>query len=127
MVSPEKIEEYYLIGDVFVSASQSETQGLTYMEAMVSGLPLLCREDECLTDVIENGTNGYLYKDKEDFIEMLKVLWYDKENRISMGQKARRTVLDHFSEGAFVKSCEKLYVNTVSDFSHNFNRNLVSV
>lgn len=127
MVSPEKIEEYYLIGDVFVSASQSETQGLTYMEAMVSGLPLLCREDECLTDVIQNGTNGYLYKDKDDFIEKLNVLWNNQEKRLSMGQKARQTVLDDFSERAFVKSCERLYVNTVSDFSHNFNRNLVSV
>ena len=126
MVSPEKIEEYYLIGDVFVSASQSETQGLTYMEAMVSGLPLLCREDECLTDVIENGTNGYLYKDKEDFIKMLMVLLNDKEKRISMGQNARRTVLDHFSERAFVKSCEKLYTKTISEFSRNVNGNLVS-
>ena len=126
MVSPEKIEEYYLIGDVFVSASQSETQGLTYMEAMVSGLPLLCREDECLTDVIENGTNGYLYKDKEDFIKMLMVLLNNKEKRISMGQNARRTVLDHFSERAFVKSCEKLYTKTISEFSRNVNGNLVS-
>lgn len=126
MVSPEKIEEYYLIGDVFVSASQSETQGLTYIEAMVSGLPLLCREDECLTDVIENGTNGYLYKDKEDFIKMLMVLLNDKEKRISMGQNARRTVLDHFSERAFVKSCEKLYTKTISEFSRNVNGNLVS-
>lgn len=126
MVSPEKIEEYYLIGDVFVSASQSETQGLTYIEAMVSGLPLLCREDECLTDVIENGTNGYLYKDKEDFIKMLMVLLNDKEKRIFMGQNARRTVLDHFSERAFVKSCEKLYTKTISEFSRNVNGNLVS-
>ena len=35
---------------------------------MVSGLPLLCHEDECLIDVIQNGTNGFVYEDKNDFI-----------------------------------------------------------
>jgi len=127
MVPPEKIQEYYLIGDVFVSASQSETQGLTYMEAMVSGLPLLCREDECLADVIQSGTNGFVYKDKNDFIEKLNILWNDKEKRLSMGQKARETVLNNFSEKAFVNSCERLYAKTVLDFPHNIKRKLVSV
>lgn len=34
----EKIDRYYAMGDVFCSASHSETQGLTYVEAMASGL-----------------------------------------------------------------------------------------
>ena len=127
MVSPDRIEEYYTIGDVFVSASQSETQGLTYMEAMVSGLPLLCHEDECLIDVIKNGVNGFTYEDKEDFIKKLAVLSNNKENRLSMGERARKTILDNFSEKSFISSCERLYAKTVSSFSRNVKRRLISV
>lgn len=48
-VSPDKIPLYYQIGDVFLSALQSETQGLTYLEALASGLPLVCRKDAVWT------------------------------------------------------------------------------
>ena len=59
MVSPSEVQDYYQLGDVFVSASTSETQGLTYIEAAANGLPLLCRQDLCLKDVIAQGENGY--------------------------------------------------------------------
>ena len=57
-VEPENIAAYYRLGDIFLSASQSETQGLTYIEALASGLPAVCRRDDCLNDVITNGKNG---------------------------------------------------------------------
>lgn len=52
MVSPKEVASYYQIGDLFVSASTSETQGMTYDEALAGGVPLLCRKDDCLKDVI---------------------------------------------------------------------------
>ena len=45
MIPHERIGEYYSAGDLFVNASVSETQGMTYGEALASGLPLLCRKD----------------------------------------------------------------------------------
>ncbi len=44
-VPPAEVPRYYALGDVFVSASTSEAQGLTYIEAMAAGLPLLCHAD----------------------------------------------------------------------------------
>lgn len=51
MVQPQEIADYYKPGDIFVCASTSETQGLTYIEAMASALPLVCRKDPCLYGV----------------------------------------------------------------------------
>jgi 1,2-diacylglycerol 3-alpha-glucosyltransferase len=57
----DEIQRYYWLGDVFVNASQSETQGLTYIEAMAAGLPVLAKADRCLEDVLINGKNGYAF------------------------------------------------------------------
>lgn len=43
MIPADQVASYYKAGDIFVSASNSETQGLTYIEAMASALPVLCK------------------------------------------------------------------------------------
>lgn len=68
MVKPTEVHFYYRLGDVFVSASTSETQGLTYLEATANGLPLVCRDDPCLDGIIDEGENGFAYRTEEDFL-----------------------------------------------------------
>ena len=72
MVSPKEVAGYYQIGDLFVSASTSETQGMTYDEALAGGVPLLCRKDDCLKDVITEGTNGWQYENEAMYIECIR-------------------------------------------------------
>lgn len=67
MVKPEEVPRWYQVGDVFVSASQSETQGLTYFEALACGLPAICRADPCLEGVVENGINGWQWEEDATF------------------------------------------------------------
>ncbi|HHU53595.1 MAG TPA: glycosyltransferase family 4 protein [Clostridiaceae bacterium] len=64
----DRIQDYYAAGNIFVSASQSETQGLTYAEALAVGIPLLVRQDACLKNVLYHKQNGYGFSDKDDFI-----------------------------------------------------------
>ncbi len=71
MINSDHIQEYYLMGDIFISASTSETQGLTYAEAAANGLPLVCRCDDSLKDVIIQGENGYCYTDTDEFVEYI--------------------------------------------------------
>lgn len=66
MVSAEEVPTYYHMSDVFLCASSSETQGLTYLEAMACGLPQIVRRDACLDGVIVNGRNGYQYETPEE-------------------------------------------------------------
>ena len=54
-----------------MSASQSETQGLTYFEALACGLPVLVRADPCLEGVVENGVNGWQWTDAASFGQAL--------------------------------------------------------
>lgn len=108
MVQPEDVCRYYQLGDVFVSASTSETQGLTYLEALSSGLPLLCRKDACLTGVLKNGVNGWQYENTSELRDKITSLlhypelWQNLQNNaLASGRQ--------FSVSAFAENVQQIY------------------
>ena len=109
MVPPQMTSRYYRLGDIFVSASQSETQGLTYIEAMACGLPLLCRYDPCLDEVIQDGRNGLTYRNADEFNEKLDRLLSDDMYHRSIGAEARKTVFREFSAESFAEKAVQVY------------------
>ncbi len=109
MVDPSEVVRYYSLGDIFVTASKSETQGLTYVEAMAAGLPLLCCDDPCLNDLIISGVNGLTYKDEEEFHYMLELLCSDKELCRLLGEAARETAFQRYSIKGFADCAEAVY------------------
>lgn len=66
MVPPEEVGRYYALADAFVSASTSEAQGLTYLEALAAGLPLLCRDDPCVRGFLAAAPCGWAYRTPEE-------------------------------------------------------------
>ncbi|MBQ8390521.1 MAG: glycosyltransferase family 4 protein, partial [Oscillibacter sp.] len=90
MVPPETVASWYQMGDLFISASTSETQGLTYAEALAAGTPALCRADECLEGVIINGENGWQYRTEAEFRQHLEEFFSRPESHASMSDAARR-------------------------------------
>ena len=114
MVPPERVQEYYQLGDVFVSASTSETQGLTYVEAAANGLPLLCRKDPCLEDVMIPGENGYDFEDQDQFRQGLDRIFADPA---WLPQAAERSaqVASRFGKEAFGESVEAVYELALQD------------
>lgn len=102
MVSPSEVQQYYQLADVFVCASISETQGLTYIEAAANGLPLLCRQDNALRGIVIEGVNGYQYTSRNDFLMKLDriindVQWRNQASRNSE-EIAETFDTDHFAE-----------------------------
>lgn len=98
---------YYRLGDVFVSASRSETQGLTYIEAMASGLPVVARKDDCLEDILVEGWNGYTFTDAQGLYHGLdQVLFDDKETDYS-GNAVKK--VERYSNREFALQVEKVY------------------
>ncbi|MBL7575331.1 1,2-diacylglycerol 3-alpha-glucosyltransferase [Peptoniphilus asaccharolyticus DSM 20463] len=87
MVSPDEVGKYYGVGDAFLCASQSETQGLTFVEALANSLPLLCKPDECLDGLLEVGFNGYYFNNYIEFKESAEVL-FDKVVRDKLRKNA---------------------------------------
>lgn len=107
MVSPKKVSVYYHLADLFVSASTSEAQGLTYIEALATGTPILCRNDECLEGVLEEGKNGYSFTNEREFFEKLKI-YLNEEGKEQMSLNAIQTTAK-YSKECFVESILNLY------------------
>lgn len=70
----EKVPSFYHVSHLFVSASITETQGLTFIEAMASGIPVLARYDKNLEGVVIDGRNGYFFETQQQLVEKILTL-----------------------------------------------------
>lgn len=59
-ITPPELYEIYRLGDVFVTASEIETQGIVLIEAAATGLPLIAVDKGAVSEVCRNGENGFL-------------------------------------------------------------------
>lgn len=103
----DEITHYYQIADVFVSASTSETQGLTYIEALASGTPIVARRDPCLEGVLLQGENGFGYEDEQSFCDGLDTILYNNAG-VDFRKNAENSV-ERFSTEQFAASVENIY------------------
>ena len=108
MQKQEDIPSFYRLGTVFCSASTSETQGLTYVEALASGVPVLCRKDDCLDDLVRNGVNGWQYRTQTEYQQYLERLLADQElqQRLSVEALSSSTRYDRM---VFAQSVAAVY------------------
>ncbi len=109
MVKHSEIAAFYQIGDVFVNASRSETQGLSTLEALANGVPLLCRKDPSWDLVIREGANGWQYEALEDFNEKLEGLLQKTGPFRLAPDMADKDLRDH-SYKEFARRVEAVYV-----------------
>lgn len=70
-VPHEDVACYYHAADYFVSASTSETQGLTYAEAIASGTQCVVEGNDYLNQLINHETLGATFEQDEDFSDAL--------------------------------------------------------
>lgn len=69
-VENEQTAYYYKAADFFISASTSETQGLTYLEAMAAGTRVLAAKNPYLSSLINDLEFGRLFEGDDDLAEV---------------------------------------------------------
>lgn len=75
------IDNLLALSDVLVTASYREGLPVNIMEAMASGLPVICTDVRGQRDLIKNGENGFLYaiNDESGFSEAVEKLAADPD------------------------------------------------
>jgi phosphatidylinositol alpha-1,6-mannosyltransferase len=102
-VPPAFLDLCYRKASVFALPSRGEGFGLVYLEAMARGLPCIGSRQDAASDVIVDGTTGYLvdYADTAALAARLVQLLTDEGERRAMGEAGRRRLATEFSEAAF--------------------------
>lgn len=111
----ESIGKYYALGDAFVSASTSETQGLTYIEAMSAGLPVVAKSDPCIDGLIEHGRTGLLFAQGEQIAGALEKALFDAEASAAITRGAIQTAQKN-SVAAFGQSVLTCYEKAIESY-----------
>lgn len=85
-----RVIDAYAGADLFVFASQTETQGLVIGESMAAGLPVVAVAASGVTDLVRDGVDGYLTPHAlEPFVQRIVELLEHPERRQRMGAQAR--------------------------------------
>lgn len=94
----ENIVDYYLISDVFATASHTETQGLTVIEAMAASLPVLAIKDESFTGTVIDNLNGCIFRNRREFKKCVLTLFNDRLRLKELSRQARNSAEVHSSK-----------------------------
>lgn len=108
------INYYYNAVDVYVLTATSDyviDMPMSTIEALSSGVPVLSFNINSVSEIIENGVNGYLIEDG-NFNEMKNILDHLIENKLllkELSKNARNTILNNFSYTKVGNQLERLY------------------
>lgn len=95
-VENTKLKLYYSLFDVFVTASNFETQGLTYFEAANCGTLILAKKDKAIEGVFEDGVNAYIYEDFYQWVERIEKALFKNNKKII--DAARNTMKQYYPD-----------------------------
>ena len=93
----EEVPNYYHLANLFATASTSETQGLTVIEAMAAGVAPLCIEDESFKNTVIDDLNGKIFHNKEEYINIVNELIDDEPRLAHLRNQARMNAETHSS------------------------------
>ena len=111
----QNVPLYYQLGDIFVTASRSETQGLTVLEAASASLPVVAINDESFRNSVIDDLNGYLYETNDEYISLVSKIYEDRElyDRLS---KQSRILSNDFSSELLATKILKVYETAIENY-----------
>lgn len=102
---------------LFVSAARSEPFGLSIVEAMAAGLPVVAAASEGALEIIEDGLSGKLVPvgDPESLAEAINDLLDDPLGRSRLGRNALLAARQRYSLARMASETERVYRDVLAD------------
>ena len=115
-VSLNDIPMYYQLGDVFVTASTTETQGLTVIEAMSASVPVVAVNDESFRNSVINDLSGFIFNTDDEYVEDILKLYENHELYQRISNQAR-ILSNDFSSDVFASKVLKVYEQAIENYN----------
>lgn len=111
----EKVEQFLWQSDMYIHAATDEPFGLTLIEAMAAGLPVITLDGKGNRDLIEQGKNGYMLfeENAEKFANIITDLWNDKNKYQEISNYAQQFA-QQYDIKAYCVNLLNLYKNNTN-------------
>ncbi|MCL2462205.1 MAG: glycosyltransferase family 4 protein [Defluviitaleaceae bacterium] len=110
----DKVALYYQLGDVFANACTTDTQGLTYVEAIAGGIPVIVKTDKAVEGVISHRKTGFCFERDEDAASVMRYALNHPEEAKAVSERAIKAV-DYLSAARFAQNVEEIYERAIAD------------
>ena len=105
---------YYHVADVFATASKTETQGLTIIEAMASNVVPICMKDEAFQSMVTEDLNGLFFETEEEYQEKVLFLYEDRDELKKIDKQARIQA-EHYSSKNYADRVLEVYNRAIKE------------
>ncbi len=114
-ISDAEMPDFYHLADVFTIVSPFEVQSIVTLQALASGLPVICANRGALPELCHNGKNGFLVDayDAKALAEKMNILAKDRPMRVELGKESREISLAHHKPDVLHKM-ELLYERVIA-------------
>lgn len=109
--SIEELVDEYNSCSVYFNSSTISPIPTSLLEAMSCGCAVVSTATCMIPEIIKNGENGFISNNEDELRNYLNLVINDENLRSKIGENARKTVLEMFSEKAFIDKWNKIFDN----------------
>lgn len=107
--STEELALEYNMASVYFNSTTKSPIPMSLLEAMACGCAIVTTATCEIPNIIQNGINGFISNDENELKSYISKLLSDNELRKELGENARKTILEKFSEKAFIENWNKTF------------------
>ena len=105
---------YYQVANIFATASKTETQGLTIIEAMASNVVPICMKDEAFQSMITEDLNGLFFETKEEY-EKQVIYLYENKDKLQRFNNQARIQAETYNSKYYAEKVLKVYNRAIKE------------
>ena len=108
------VGNYYRMADIFVSASDTETQGLTYVEALAAGTPCVVYDTDYTENIFDKDIFGQRFNTQQEMQE--EIISLLKQKRAKIPQEILQNKLQSISSDQFATNVHDFYQYVIDHY-----------
>ena len=108
------VGNYYRMADIFVSASDTETQGLTYVEALAVGTPCVVYNTDYTENIFDKDIFGRRFNTQQEMQE--EIISLLKQKRSKIPQELLQNKLQSISSDQFATNVHDFYQYVIDHY-----------
>lgn len=116
-VDHNEVANYYQLSHLYLNASESETQGLTYLEAFANRLPIIAKRNDYLASLMPSDCFGQLFDDKHSLDET--AIDFIKKMQAGEIEKIDQSALELISVERFAREIHQFYLDSRANKRHS--------